>query len=520
MMYGPEKSDPVIVATKLANKAEQLSVERSAGEPYAAEPVERRAGTKGNAGQQITRRTQSRVSVSQALERIRKVARERKKERFTALYHYISVDLLEEAFFQLKANAAPGVDRLTWKDYEADLERKIEDLHLRVQRGAYRALPSRRVYIPKPDGRQRPLAVAALEDKIVQRAVATLLNAIYEEDFLGFSYGFRPGRGAHDALDALCVGIHGKKVSFILDADIRSFFDEISQQWLIRFLEHRVGDRRIIRLIQKWLKAGILEDGVVSVSDRGTGQGSVISPLLANIYLHYALDLWAARWRRRTANGDMIMVRYADDFIIGFEHHIDAQLFLDEMRERLGKFALSLHPEKTRLIEFGRFAAERRKRRGLGKPETFNFLGFTFICSKTQGGKFQIKRKTRRDRMRAKLQEIKESLRRCMHQPIPEQGKWLGRVVRGYFNYHAVPTNAHALAVFRHHVTDLWRRTLRRRSQKDGITWTRMTQLVDAWLPKPIILHPWPSDRFAVTHPRWEPYAGKPPVRFCAGGAR
>jgi group II intron reverse transcriptase/maturase len=504
---------------KLTNKAEP-SVERSAGEPYAAESVEQRAGTKGNAGQQSTRRTQSRESVSQALERIRKVARERKKERFTALLHHINIDLLEEAFFELKANAAPGVDRLTWKDYEADLECNLEDLHGRVQRGAYRALPSRRVYIPKPDGRQRPLAVAALEDKIVQRAVAALLNAIYEEDFLGFSYGFRPGRGAHDAMDALCVGIHSKKVSYILDADIRSFFDEISWEWLVRFLEHRIGDRRIIRLIQKWLKAGILEDGVVSVSDKGTGQGSVISPLLANIYLHFALDLWAARWRRREATGDMIIVRYADDFIIGFQHESDAQRFLDEMRKRLGEFALSLHPEKTRLIEFGRFAAERRKRRGLGKPETFDFLGFSFICGKTRSGKFQIKRKTRRDRMRAKLREIKEAMRRRMHQPIPEQGKWLRQVVRGYFNYHAVPTNAHALAVFRHHVTDLWRRTLRRRSQKDRMTWERMTQLVSDWLPEPIILHPWPSDRFAVTHPRWEPYAGKPLVRLCAGGAR
>jgi group II intron reverse transcriptase/maturase len=504
---------------KLANKAEQPSAERSVGEPDAAEPVERRAGTKGNAGQQSTRRTQSRESVSQALERIRKIAKERKKEKFTALLHHINIDLLEEAFFELKTNAAPGVDRLTWKDYEADLEFNLEDLHGRVHRGAYRALPSRRVYIPKPDGRQRPLAVAALEDKIVQRAVTVLLNAIYEEDFLGFSYGFRPGRGGHDAMDALCVGIHSKKVSFILDADIRSFFDEIRQEWLIRFLEHRIGDQRIIRLIQKWLKAGILEDGVVTVSDKGTAQGSVISPLLANIYLHYALDLWAERWRQREATGDMIIVRYADDFIIGFQHENDAQRFLNEMRKRLGKFALSLHPEKTRLIEFGRFAAERRKRRGLGKPETFNFLGFTFICDRTRSGKFQIKRKTRRDRMRAKLREIKDALRRCMHRPIPEQGKWLGRVVRGYFNYHAVPTNGKALDVFRHHVTDLWRRTLRRRSQKDGRTWTRMTQLVDAFLPKPIILHPWPSDRFAVTHPRWEPYAGKPPVRFCAGGA-
>ena len=350
--------------------------------------------------------------------------------------------------------------------------------------------------------------------------MVALLNAIYEEDFLGVSYGFRPGRGTHDALDALCVGIHSKKVSYILDADIRSFFDEINQEWLVRFLEHRIGDRRIIRLIQKWLKAGVMEDGVVTVSDRGTGQGSVISPLLANIYLHYTLDLWATRWRQREATGDMIFVRYADDFIVGMQHESDARRFLDEMRKRLREFALSLHPEKTRLIEFGRFAAERRQRCGLGKPETFTFLGFTFICGKTRAGKFQIKRKTRADRMRAKLKMIKAEMWRRMHLPIPEQGKWLWYVVNGYFNYHAVPTNGQALHVFRHHITDLWRRTLRRRSQKDRMTWERMTQLVNDWLPKPVILHPWPSDRFAVTHPRWEPYAGKPHVRFCAGGVR
>src|SRR6266852_6410908 len=512
MMHGHEKSDFAIVAVKPTNKAEHSATEQSAAEPTAE--------AKRNAGQQSTCGTQGQISVSQALERIRRVANERKKEKFTSLLHHISIDLLDEAFFEFKEDAAPGIDGLTWTEYEQNLERNLEDLHARVHRGAYRALPSRRTYIPKPDGRQRPLAIAALEDKIVQRATAAVLNAIYEEDFLGFSYGFRPGRGTHDALDALVVGIESTKVNWVLDADIRSFFDEISQQWLVRFLEHRIGDRRIIRLIQKWLKAGILEDGVVSVSDRGTGQGAVISPLLANIYLHYALDLWATRWRQRETTGDMIIVRYADDFIVGFQHESDARRFLGEMRERLGKFALSLHPEKTRLIEFGRFAAERRKRRGLGKPETFNFLGFTFICGKTRAGKFQIRRKTRADRMRAKLKEIKQEMRRRMHQPIPNQGKWLGRVVRGYFNYHAVPTNGQALNVFRHHVTDLWRRTLRRRSQKDRMTWERMTQLVDAWLPKPIILHPWPSDRFAVTHPRWEPYAGKPPVRFCAGGAR
>ena len=509
-MNGREKSDSAEVAVKPANKT---------GMP-AAEQVEPRAGTEGNAIPQSTSRTQGRADASQARDRIRVAARRNKKEKFTALLHHVTPEALRDAFYAIAKNAAAGIDGITWRDYEADLERKLADLHDQVQSGAYRATPSRRVYIPKPDGRQRPLAVAALEDKIVQRAVATLLSAIYEEDFLGLSYGFRPGRGTHNALDALCVGIHSKKVSFILDADIRSFFDEISQEWLIRFLEHRIGDRRIIRLIQKWLKASILEEEVLTVSDRGTGQGTVISPLLANIYLHYALDLWAARWRRREATGDMIIVRYADDFIVGFQHENDARRFLDEMRNRLQEFALSLNPEKLRIIEFGRFATERRERRGLGKPETFNFLGFTFICGKTRAGKFQIKRKTRGDRMRAKLQEMKQEMRRRMHQPIPAQGQWLGRVVCGYFNYHAVPTNGRALEVFRHHVTDLWRRTLRRRSQKDRITWARMTQLMDGWLPKPIILHPWPSDRFAVTHPRWEPYAGKPHVRFCAGGVR
>ena len=504
MMHGGGKSDSVIVAVKPTNNAERS----------AAEPVEPRTGTKGNAGQQSTRRAQSRESVSQALDRIRQAARERKKEKFTTLLHHISTDLLEQAFFELKEDAAPGVDGLRWKDYEQNLEHSVEDLHARIHRGAYRALPSRRVYIPKPDGRQRPLAIAALEDKIVQRATVAVLNAIYEEDFLGFSYGFRPGRGTHDALDALSVGIDSTQVNWILDADIRSFFDEISQEWLVRFLEHRIGDQRIVRLIQKWLKAGILEDGIVSVSEKGTGQGSVISPLLANIYLHYVLDLWAERWRRREATGDMIIVRYADDLIVGFQHEADARRFLDEMRARLQEFALSLHPDKTRLIEFGRLAAANRKQRGLGKPETFGFLGFTFICGTSRRGKFLLKRKTRRDRMRAKLRMVKEAMRRRMHQPIPQQGKWLRQVVIGYFNYHAVPTNFRALMAFRDEITRRWRRALSQRSQKGGLTWDRMNKLVDDWLPKPRILHPWPEKRFAVTHPRWEPYAGKLHVRI------
>jgi group II intron reverse transcriptase/maturase len=440
--------------------------------------------------------------VTQALARVRKAAQQRRKEKFTALFHHLSVDLLREAFLVLKRDAAPGMDGLTWQTYAADLERNLTDLHARVHRGAYRATPSRRTYIPKADGRQRPLAVAALEDKIVQRATVAVLNCIYEEEFLGFSYGFRPKRGQHDALDALAVGITDKKVNFILDADVRSFFDEVSQSWLIRFVEHRIGDPRIIRLIQKWLKAGVLEDGVVTVSEKGTGQGSVISPLLANVYLHYVFDLWAERWRRHEATGGMMIVRYADDIVVGFAHEVDARRFWDAMRKRFKEFALSLHPEKTRLIEFGRQAADRRDQRGLGKPETFNFLGFTHICGRSRHGKYLLKRKSRRDRMRGKLKEIKEEMRHRMHQSIPEQGRWLAQVVRGYFAYHAVPTNSASIGAFRHHVVDLWRRSLSRRSQHGRITWQRIKQIADNWLPKPKILHPWPQQRFAVRHSR------------------
>jgi RNA-directed DNA polymerase len=491
-MHDREKSDSGIVAMKPTNKA---------GRP-AAEPVERRPETEGNVEQQSTHRTQGRERVTQALNRVRQAARQRKREKFTALLHHITVDTLRMAFYALKRKAAPGVDGVTWEDYEADLEPRLADLHGRVRRGAYRPQPSRRTYIPKADGKQRPLAIAALEDKIVQGATVMVLNAIYEEDFLGFSHGSRPGRGPHDALDALCVGITSRKVSWIVDADIQNCFGSISQEWLVRFLGHRIGDRRIIRLIQKWLRAGILEDGIVTVDDRGTGQGSVISPLLANTYLHYCFDLWAARWRRREATGDMIVVRYADDLVVGFEREGDARRFLDAMRTRFETFALLLHPEKTRLIEFGRYAAANREKRGLDKPETFKFLGFTFICGKSRKGKFQIQRETRRDRMRAKLKEVKEQLQRRRHEPIPEQGRWLRQVVTGHFAYYAVPTNSRALSAFRHYVVELWRRSLRRRSQRDGMTWDRITRLAHDWLPTPRILHPWPHQRFAVTHPR------------------
>jgi RNA-directed DNA polymerase len=492
MMHGGEKSDSAIVATKSTNNAERS----------AAEPMEPRAGIEGNANQQSTRRAQDRESVSQALGRIRQSAKDRKKEKFTSLLHHVDPPMLRTAFYALARNAAPGIDGVTWEDYGKGLDRRIEGLYRRVQNGAYRAQPSRRRLIPKSDGSTRPLAVAALEDKIVQRAVTMVLNAIYEEDFLGFSYGFRPKRSQHYALDALIVGINSRRVSWILDADIRSFFGEVSQEWLVRFVEHRIGDKRIVRLIQKWLKAGVLDDGIVVVEEKGTGQGAVISPLLANVYLHYVFDLWAHRWRQRAAKGDVIFVRYADDIVVGFQYESDAKAFWDAMRERLREFSLSLHEDKTRLIEFGRFAAQTRARRGQGKPETFNFLGFTLICGKTRAGRFLVLRKTRADRMRTKLKGIKEELRRMMHLPIPEQGKRLCQILSGWLAYHAVPTNFRALQKFRDRVIKLWKRALSRRSQRAQLTWERMLTIAAEWLPRPKILHEWPSARFAVNNLR------------------
>jgi RNA-directed DNA polymerase len=510
MMHGQEKSDPSVVAMKSVNKP---------GQP-GAESVEPREGAEGNTGEPRTCRTLSRESVTQKLDRVRLVAKARKKERFTALLHHVSVDLLKAAYSWLKRDAAPGVDQITWGEYGQNLEANAADLHARVHRGTYRAMPSRRVYIAKPDGRQRPLGIAALEDKIVQRALVEVLNAIYEEDFLGFSYGFRPGRGQHDALDALATGITHAKVNWIVDADVAGFFDSVSHEWLTRFLEHRVGDPRVIHLIGKWLKAGVMEEGELMATEAGTPQGAVVSPLLANIYLHYVFDLWAQRWRQHHARGQVVIVRYADDIVVGFEHEAEAKSFLVDLRERMGKYALSLHLDKTRLIEFGRAAAQNRTRRGLGKPETFNFLGFTHISGRSRQGTFQLKRKSRRDRMRTKLREIKEILRQRMHDPIPQQGRWLRHVVRGYFNYHAVPTNAQSLSAFRYHVVQLWRRTLQRRSQKDRTAWARISRLAADFLPTPRILHPWPAVRFAVTHPRWEPGARIAHAGICAGGAR
>jgi group II intron reverse transcriptase/maturase len=515
-MNGDEKSDPTIVAKKPANEPLRRGQEW----------VERRVGAEGNVEGPHGVRAQDRAASPSGIDRVREAAREKKGERFTTLLHHIDAPLLRQAYYWLKRDAAPGVDGMTWDAYGEGLEARLRDLEGRIHRGSYRAQPSLRVYIPKSDGRQRPLGIAALEDKVVQRAVVEVLNAIYEQDFVGFSYGFRPGRGQHDALDALAVGIGDRAVNWILDADIAGFFDNISHAWMMRFVEHRVGDRRVLRLIRGWLRAGVVEDGVRQRATKGTPQGAVISPLLANIYLHYVYDLWAEQWRRRHARGAMIVVRYADDTVVGFEHRSDADLFLAQLRIRMAEFALERHPEKTRLIPgsspgtFGRKAGSDRAARGDSKPETFDFLGFTHICSRSRQGGFQLARHTGGDRKRAKLLEISTELRRRWHQSVAEQGAWLGSVVRGFLAYHAVPTNARAISAFHHHVVDLWRRALRRRSQRDHTTWRLVDKLADRWLPKPRISHPWPSQRFRVKHPRWEPYAGMPHVRFCAGGAQ
>jgi len=487
-----EESDSGIVPMNHSNKDGKLLAESEEG----------RSLIKENTHQPSTSSTQSETHVFQGLAGVRKAAMERKEMRFTALLHHLTVALLRESFYALQRKAAPGVDGTTWQEYENRLGDRLIDLHSRVHRGAYRAKPSRRVYIPKADGRQRPLGVAALEDKVVQQAVATIHNQIYEEDFLGFSYGFRPGRNQHQALDALSVALSERKVNYVLDADIRGFFDNLDHGWMLKFVPHRVADPRILRLIQKWLKAGVLEEGQWSETEMGTPRGSVISPLLANIYLHYVFDLWANVWRKKYAHGDMVVVRYADDSVLGFQHRTELDRFLEDFRERLKKFGLELHPDKTRRIEFGRFAEQNRERRGEGKPETFDFLGFTHISGKDRNGNFTVRRKTICKRMRAKLQEVKQQLRTRMHDPVTQTGEWLQSVVHGYFNYHAVPGNLDSLKVFRERVTPLWRRSLLRRSQRHRLNWERMHRLAARWLPQPRIVHPWPRQRFAARYPR------------------
>ncbi len=492
-MYASGESDEPVVPTKRLNKEEQSS----------AESVEGSGSTKGNTDEAYTRRTQGRERVSQGLGGVREAARRGKKQKFTALLHHVTTGLLRDSYDSLKRTAAPGVDGVTWQQYGEGLEVRLQDLHDRVHSGAYRAQPSRRIYIPKADGRQRPLGIAALEDKIVQQAVVTVLNQIYEEDFLGFSYGFRPGRSQHDALDALTVGLRRKKVNWVLDLDVRGFFDNVSHEWLEKFVGHRIADRRVIRLIQKWLKAGVTEEGEWKETEVGTPQGAVVSPLLANLYLHHVFDLWVNQWRRKWAHGDMIVVRYADDAVLGFQHRRDAEAFLEQLRERMREFGLELHPEKTRLIEFGRFAEDNRKGRREGKPETFDFLGFTHICGKTRKGNwFTVRRQTIKKRLRGKLQEIRQELRKRWHERIAETGAWLRSVVQGYLNYHAVPGNFAALQTFRREVARTWLEALRRRSQRHRLPWERFSSIIDRYLPLPQILQPEPGVRFDAKHPR------------------
>ena len=480
------KSDSPVVPVKPPNNAASA----------AAEVVEGRGLAEGNTTSKTRPGHRAGPDAPSALDRVREVARRDKDARFTALLHHVDFVRLWAAYWAIRPQAAPGVDGVTWSTYGQDLEANLRDLHARVHAGRYRARPSRRVYIPKADGRQRPLGIASLEDKILQRAVVEVLNAIYEEDFVGFSYGFRPGRSPHDALDALTVGIEHKKVRWVLDADIRDFFTSLDHDWLQKFLEHRIADKRVLRLIQKWVSAGVIEDGAWTASDVGAPQGASVSPLLANIYLHYVLDRWVRQWRRRHARGEVIIVRFADDFVAGFEHESDARRFLADLRDRFARFGLELHPDKTRLIEFGRFAARNRKARGVGKPETFDFLGFTHICGKTKTGHFWLTRQTISKRMRAKLADVKDQLKQRRHLPIPEQGRWLASVVRGHLAYYAVPGNSEAIGAFRHQVTRHWFRALRRRSQRTRLTWERMYRLAARWLPPAHILHPYPRVRF------------------------
>ena len=486
------QSDGFVVPGKPPNKGR--------GAPRSAEGAEGRSPAKGNSRRQTSLRAQERERLQRALARVRQVAEKDKETKFTTLWHHVyDVDRLRKAYFGLSRVSSPGVDGETWEAYGEDLEAHLEDLSGRLKRGAYRAKPVRRVYIPKADGRKRPIGVPTLEDKIVQRATTEVMAAVYEADFLGFSYGFRPGRSQHDALDAVYVGITQRKVNWVLDADIRGFFDAIAHDWLMKFIEHRIADKRVIRHVKKWLNAGVMEDGERIFPERGSPQGGSISPILANIYLHYALDLWAQQWRRRHGRGDVIIVRYADDVVFGFQYEGDAQRFHAELRERLSKFGLELNADKTQLMEFGRFAAENRKRRGEGKPETFDFLGFTHLCGKTRkDGRFALQRRTMRKRLGASLKALRHKLRGRMHDPVPQTGQWLSRVLRGYFQYHAVPGNADALRTFRQEAFRAWWWALRRRSQTHRMQWRRYQALAARWLPRPRILHPYPPQRLRV----------------------
>jgi RNA-directed DNA polymerase len=495
-MHGDGRSDGPVVPAIPPNKA------------AAAEVGEERGPAKGNTASKPPAGRSAGVGVSRALGRVREVARRDKRARFTALLHHVDRGRLLRAYWEVNPQASPGVDRVTWAEYGQRLEANLDDLHARVQQGRYRAVPARRAYIPKADGQRRPLGIASLEDKLVQRAVVEVLNAVYEEGFKNFSYGFRPGRGVHDALDALAVGIEQRRVNWVLDADISDFFGSLDHGWLRKFVRHRIADRRILRLIDRWLTAGVVENGRWAATGRGSPQGASLSPLLGNVFLHYVFDWWADHWRRTRAKGDVVIVRYADDVVVGFEHEQEARQFLDELRARFAQFGLELHPSKTRLIEFGRHAARRRARRGDRKPDTFDFLGLTHICATSKTGRFWLKRITVAKRMRAKLHQVKTELRQRRHWSIRMQGRWLRQVVQGHFNHYAVPGNGFAIRQFRTQLTRHWYRALRRRSQRGRrLNWARMNEHVNRWLPPARILHPFPNVRLAATT------QGRSPVR-------
>ena len=489
MMNDCRKSDRFVVPEKSSNKPDNVG----------AEKMEGRSLPKENKKQQNMLRTQGRESMLSKLQLIHQKAKADNKIKFTALMHHIyNIDMLRWSYLEVKRNAAPGVDNETWSSYGKDLENKLQDLSDRLKCGAYKAKPVRRVYIPKADGKLRPLGVTALEDKIVQRATVAVLNTIYEVDFKEFSYGFRPNHSQHQALDALYIGLNTKKINYVFDADIRDFFNKINREWLVKMIEYRIADKRVVHLIQKWLNAGILEEGKIIFNEQGTPQGGSGSPLFANVFLHYVYDLWVQQWGKLKARGEMIVVRFADDTVVGFQYETDAKQFQKDLKERLLKFGLELHPEKTRLIEFGRFAAENRNKRGEGKPETFTFLGFTHICGKTKKVKFAIFRRTIKKRMHAKVKEIKDELKRRMHDSIRDVGQWLKAVITGHNRYYGVPGNNQALGDFRYLISQRWMQSLKRRGQKGRITWDKMTKLIDRWLPVPQVHHKYPNQRIGV----------------------
>lgn len=486
------KSDAAIVPEKQANKT-------SSG---VADLVEERAATKGNTHTDNRSRTQSRNNAMSGLVRVREIANQDPKTQFTALLHHVTVDVLRQSFYQLKRDSAAGVDGVDWRSYKEGLEDRITDLHSRIHTNRYRPRPSRRVYIPKSDGSQRPLSIQCLEDKLTQQALVQVLNQVYEADFLGFSYGFRPGRGAHDALDALSYSITHRKINWVLDLDIRKFFDTVEHEWLMRMLAHRIHDKRVLALVKRWLKVGVIEDGKRHPSTVGTPQGAVISPLLANVYLHYVYDLWAHSWRTNHAKGDVVIVRYADDSVLGFQYVDDAQRFRRALAVRLGRFGLSLHPQKTQLLRFGQFATRDEQSRGASKPKTFDFLGFTHYCKFRRNGSFTVGRRTSRKRLQASIRSITLELRRRLHAPMHETARWLTRVIRGHLNYFAVPGNLECVGQFRYEVIRRWFKLLRRRSQRHRLTWATFAQRANSWFPVVRTLHEYPQKRFLVKHPR------------------